>query len=55
MEKFRITIETVNAAFEDIGELPRILRKVADTLEDGDIPQRLLDINGNVVGIVEYE
>lgn len=50
---FRLFMMTDNAAFEDEGELPRILRKVADDIERGlDIHmyQTIFDINGNDVG-----
>jgi hypothetical protein len=52
---YRISIETDNAAFDpDPGaELARILRGLADRLEDGgDLaePIRLRDFNGNTVG-----
>jgi hypothetical protein len=54
MEKIEITIETVNAAFEenDNAEVARILRELADKLESGQNPERLRDINGNNVGTV---
>jgi hypothetical protein len=51
--QFRLYITTDNAAFEDPGELPRILRKIASDIEDGrDIGhfQTILDANGNDVG-----
>jgi acyl-CoA reductase-like NAD-dependent aldehyde dehydrogenase len=52
---YRIEIETGNAAFEEspADEIARILRKLADRLEDGaDIAEsiRLMDYNGNSVG-----
>jgi hypothetical protein len=53
MEKIVITIETVNAAFEDNqNEVSRILRELADKLESGQNPESLRDINGNKVGTV---
>ena len=55
MESIKIEIETVNAAFEDRDELPRILRTLANRLEDGDCPELLRDINGATVGRVTYE
>lgn len=57
---FKVEIETDNAAFEDSGELSRILHELADRVEvqvvdghvaynrDGDWPVR--DVNGNRVG-----
>lgn len=60
MDKIIITIKTGNAAFEAFEglehyEVARILRRLADKLENGSKPERLLDINGNNVGTVEYE
>ena len=44
-----------NVAFEDNPqELSRILRKLADQLEEGEKPERLKDINGNTAGYIEY-
>lgn len=49
-----IMLNNVNAAFEDNhgGEVARILRRLADQAEQGDLGDtcRLLDINGNTVG-----
>lgn len=53
----RIDINTDNAAFEENpGELARILRKLADAVEDGyDNAEYLLkDINGNTVGNFDH-
>lgn len=49
---FTLTMATENAAFEDMPEyeVARILRKVADQIEDGDTTGRVRDINGNTVG-----
>lgn len=52
---FEITIETDNAAFgEDEGgagpEVARILREVADKVENGAAGGRVFDFNGNGVG-----
>ena len=55
---YSIQIETDNDAFyPDPGpELARILRKLADRLEGGDLAEsvRLMDYNGNAVGRAEY-
>lgn len=59
MATFNVEIDLGNAAFEDSGEVPRILRKLADRVEvqtidgqtthnGGDYP--LMDINGARVG-----
>ena len=56
-----IEIDTGNAAFEGGARLPecaRILREVADKLEQGNDPEELrlwplFDVNGNRVGKVE--
>lgn len=55
-----ITIEMDNAAFEDVGpatELGRILRKLANDIEDGLLPEsiKLYDYNGNKVGSFEID
>lgn len=57
MEKITIEINTTNSAFEGCQEmeLARILRKLADSLESGLAPSRLMDINGNKTGQVEYK
>jgi len=49
---FKLTIRTANAAFEDgsAEEVARILRTVADALENGTRAAPLHDINGNQVG-----
>jgi hypothetical protein len=51
---FAISIDCSNAAFEDSGEISRILRNLADRFENGDIPDELpiYDLNGNKVGKV---
>lgn len=56
MEEIIISIETVNAAFEEEPEreIARILRELASKLENGQHPESLRDINGNKVGKVEY-
>ena len=53
----KIEIETGNAAFEDDRnmELERILRQIAERLENGEDAGRVLDINGNKVGSFEME
>ena len=57
MENIKIEFETVNSAFEDAPEIEvaRILRELAHQIESGYRPSSLRDINGNKVGIVEYE
>ncbi len=54
MEHIRINIETGNAAFESepATEVARILRQLADRLEEGRHVQALRDINGNLCGEV---
>mgnify|MGYP001581700102 CR=1 FL=1 len=58
--KCKIEISMNNAAFEDSGELARILNKAAElvsgdpeTMMDGSVPLR--DINGNTVGYIEID
>jgi hypothetical protein len=53
VSEFRVSIRTDNAAFEEGGrgaETARILRELADSLEDGVEAGSLRDINGNPVG-----
>jgi signal transduction protein with GAF and PtsI domain len=56
MAQFKLTVDMDNAAFSDQYdgiELSRILRMVAQKIEDNGIPwmyQNIKDINGNVVG-----
>jgi hypothetical protein len=54
--KCTIKIGMDNAAFDDPGELPRILRKIADIVDgDGDNNHGgpVLDMNGNTVGLFQ--
>ena len=51
-----ITINNVGAAFEERGiEEARLLRKLADIFERGDLPFVLFDINGNRCGTVQSD
>ena len=53
MSKIKIEIETSSAAFrDDPNETSRILRELADKLEEGKMPTWLIDANGNTVGTV---
>jgi len=57
MEKVVIEINSSNDAFKETSEneeLARILRDMADKLEMGINSRKLMDINGNKVGSVEY-
>ena len=55
MDRMQITIRTENEAFSDnpSAELARILRKLAECIENGATPDFLYDINGNKVGSVD--
>ena len=57
MKGSRLLIDTQNAAFAEYPEmeLARIFRVLSDKLEHGDIPEKLIDINGNTVGYVHIE
>ena len=58
MEKLTISIRTGNAASEGENlnyELARILKELAERIENGRIPDSLLDINGNIVGNITVE
>ena len=48
-----IQINTDNAAFEDGGEVARILSIVAEKIEDGICQFPIHDLNGNKVGQVK--
>jgi len=53
-----IKIKTGNAAFEGANlypELIRIFNNIAKYLEDQQMPRRILDINGNHVGDIEWQ
>ena len=49
---FTLTFSTSNAAFdpEPASEVARLLRQVAEKVEDGDKTGRVHDLNGNLVG-----
>ena len=56
MRRITITIETGNASFEDNGEFTEtaiILRKLAGKFDNGAVPGKLLDTNGNACGKVK--
>jgi hypothetical protein len=57
LDKITITIRTGNSAFDGNveGEVSRILRELASKIESGREPSKVMDINGNSVGTVEYE
>lgn len=58
MNKIIITIETVNAAFEDAGinfELARILKELANNPEKLFDGKKIFDLNGNAVGKITIE
>jgi len=58
MEKLTISIRAGNAASEGENlnyELARILKELAERIENGRIPDSLLDINGNIVGNITVE
>lgn len=51
--EFQLRIKLDNAAFADGNlqeELSRLLRKCAGKVEEGELKQRIMDINGNAVG-----
>ena len=57
MEKLTIYFDNFdNSAFEKENlETARILRDIADSIEAGNIPTKIRDINGNTVGHIEIE
>lgn len=56
MANFIVDIDCDNAAFEDEPghELARILREVADKVEEGTLVGKLRDINGGTVGAFQF-
>ncbi len=58
IEYLTLKMRCLNAAFEGESnrpEIARILRKLADSVESGDMPERVNDINGNGECVVEYQ
>lgn len=60
MKQINIVINTVNDAFgEDdesaILEVNEILKDVVNSLASGYRPSKLRDVNGNVVGHIDYQ
>ena len=58
MEKFEVAIRTENASFEGENkshELAKLLRKVADKVEQGNEEGMVIDANGNKVGEFSFE
>lgn len=54
--KFVVEINTDNSAFENgHNEISRILREVADKVEQGHPQGPTRDINGNTVGYFNYQ
>lgn len=54
MAMFKMQVDMSNAAFEDNNELSRILREVADKVENlRAMPFLLRDANGNEVGTAD--
>jgi len=52
-----ITFNTRNDAFQAGGlnaEVARLLRELAEKIEQGDTPTQLRTANGDTVGLVEY-
>lgn len=57
MSYFTLKFDTDNAAFEDTGlahESARILRDVADRIENGAAIGTVRDVNGNTIGRFEF-
>jgi len=53
---FQVNIKCTNAAFHDDrnNEVARILRELADKLDNGYMQANLFDLNGNNVGSGDY-
>ncbi len=52
---FIVKFNTRNVAFEDGYEIPRILREVADKIENGKMADSIFDINGNKIGVYGFK
>ena len=53
----KIEIKTSNEAFQDGNfnyELAKILKELADKIENGYEPEKIMDSNGNTVGKIKY-
>jgi len=60
IEQVNIELRTRNSAFQEDDfsfgyEMARILRQLANSLENGATPTYLMDINGNKVGEIIYK
>jgi hypothetical protein len=57
MDKVTIEIKTGGSAFEgyEEKEIARILRDIADKIENGYEPTKPLDINGNSCGFIKIK
>ena len=54
---FSLKFKTDNAAFQDGNkpyEIAKILRELADKIEDGQTEGNIRDINGNSIGAFKY-
>lgn len=51
MTRFEMLVDMANAAFEDSAEMVTILHDVADCVEQGGDMGRIVDSNGNSVGL----
>lgn len=47
---FTIEINTENDSFADENELPKLLRRVAERVANGESYGKIIDSNGNTVG-----
>ena len=51
-----IKFETDNDAFKEGSiEVARLLREIADRIENGDTARAIIDLNGNRIGQWEYD
>jgi hypothetical protein len=53
-ERITITIELGNEAMQDMDDVARALKELARRIEAGQEPTKVMDVNGNGVGRVEY-
>jgi hypothetical protein len=53
-ERITITIELGNDAMQNMDDVARALKTLAERMESGREPTKIMDDNGNSVGTVEY-
>jgi hypothetical protein len=57
---FNLNFDTDNAAFNEHPgamreEIARILKRLAQKIENGETPHKIFDINGNKIGEIDFD